>query len=374
MAFRCICAHLHHQSDSLEMRGQKAFPLSFASFKGQKTFPLSFAFPTCLSWIGKRLFATKEPKPPRTPFLHTDWSKITEGEVVKPLVNTSHYNDHSAIKPVTWNPSMRRIGALALKVGMINYFDKWGQSIPITILLIDDCRVLGHELLPSKGNSLSNKNSKLATSSASIEVQIAIARKKPWNLSRSRSLLFEKFQVPAKKDVFSFCISPECLLPPGWSINAAHFVPGQHVDIKGKSIGKGFQGVVKRWGFAGMPATHGTSLKHRTGGSIGTKGRARVMKGKKMPGKMGNKPMIVYNLQVVKVDTSLNCLYVKGHVPGHRNGTVWIRDSIGQEFFHSGNPPPCPTFLPTEAVPRFLEMESLDGEKDPLHDKVSEKM
>lgn len=207
------------------------------------------------------------------------------------------------------------------------------------------------------------------------KVHMAIGRKKPWKLNYSRATLFQKFKVPAKKDVFSFVASAECVLPAGWSMNAAHFVAGQHIDVKGVSIGKGFQGVMKRWGFAGQPATHGTSLKHRSPGSIGTKGRGRVMKGKKMAGKMGNEPVIVYNLQVLKVDTSVNCLFVKGHVPGHRCGTVWIRDSEGQRGFTEATPPPTPTFVPQEAVARFLEVGCAEEgkEKDPLERLVSEK-
>ncbi len=105
------------------------------------------------------------------------------------------------------------------------------------------------------------------------------------------------------------------------------FTPAMRVDVRGKSKGRGFQGVVKRWGFAGGPDSHGSSLFHRRPGSIGTSTfPGRVLKGKKMAGHMGDKWVTIVNLQVVDV-TDDNLVLIKGAVPGHKGGLLLIRES-----------------------------------------------
>ncbi len=128
------------------------------------------------------------------------------------------------------------------------------------------------------------------------------------------------------------------------------------------SIGKGFQGAMKRWGFHGQPASHGVSLSHRSIGATG--GRSdpgRVFRGKKMAGRMGGERVTVRKLKVMRVDTALNCLWLKGAVPGRDNSVIRILDSKCPENLKlfSTTPPPFPTISITTKLPRNLDIESV---------------
>lgn len=174
-----------------------------------------------------------------------------------------------------------------------------------------------------------------------VKVTVGIGYKKPWQLSSQTQHVLGGLNLPSKRHLDYFNVSPDCLLPIGWSINAGHFVEGQNVDIQAVSKGQGTAGVMQRWGFKGLPATHGVSLKHRSGGSIGSSGMSRVLKGKKMAGKMGNDTKTVFNMKLLKVDIQNNYLFVLGNIPGNRCAPVWIRDAFGQQL--KG---PFPTFIP----------------------------
>lgn len=136
------------------------------------------------------------------------------------------------------------------------------------------------------------------------------------------------------RHLVEFRCSPDYLPDIGTQLLARHFVPGQYVDIRGKSTGKGFAGGMKRWGFKGMPASHGVSKTHRQIGATGSGSTypGRVWKGKKMPGKMGNKTIFVRNLKVYQVDPLKNLIYVKGAVPGTEGKMVQIMDSQRLRF------------------------------------------
>ncbi|XP_016419020.1 39S ribosomal protein L3, mitochondrial-like isoform X2 [Sinocyclocheilus rhinocerous] len=135
--------------------------------------------------------------------------------------------------------------------------------------------------------------------------------------------VFRNAGVPPKQKLTTFCVSDNAIIKPGTPLYAAHFRPGQYVDVTAKTIGKGFQGVMKRWGFKGQPASHGQTKTHRRPGSLGPGGDpAKVFKGKKMPGRMGNIYDTTHGLKVWRVNTKYNILYVNGSVPGHRNCLV----------------------------------------------------
>jgi len=171
-------------------------------------------------------------------------------------------------------------------------------------------------------------------------------------------------------------VTEDALLPVGTSITAAHFVPGQSVDVQGVTKGHGFQGVMKRWGFAGGNATHGNTKAHRTpgsmGGAAGSLFATRVFPGKKMPGRMGNNRRTAMGLTVYKVDRAHNLIYVKGSVPGVKGGHVRVVDTRHTRKKWAKNPlapgpPPFPTFLPedvTDATPDVMMMP--EPEEDPL--------
>ena len=142
----------------------------------------------------------------------------------------------------------------------------------------------------------------------------------------------------------------------GAELRACHFVAGQLVDVAGTSIGKGFQGVMKRWGFAGQPASHGSSLAHRLPGSIGScQDPGKVHKGKKLPGRMGGVRRTVQNCYVWRVDPARNLMYVRGQVPGHKGNWVLVRDSV-KAAFEEQPARPCPTVVgelpPPSVAPR----------------------
>ena len=150
--------------------------------------------------------------------------------------------------------------------------------------------------------------------------------------------------VPIKRALAEFRVTPDALLPAGTRLHAAHFAAGQHVDVSGTSIGKGFAGGMKRHGFAGQGASHGNSVSHRALGSTGCRqDPGRVWKGKKMPGQMGNARRTVQSLLVYKVDAARGLLFLKGHVPGHAGGFVEVRDALRTPPRELGAP--FPTFV-----------------------------
>ena len=160
-------------------------------------------------------------------------------------------------------------------------------------------------------------------------LQLGAGSKKAKRLNRSERGHFIAGDVPFSAELTEFRVSPDAILPVGTAIGASHFSAGQYVDIQGRTIGKGFQGPMKRWGFSGLPASHGTTKKHRAHGSIGnSQDPGRVWKGKKMAGRMGNRKHTVQSVLVYKVDADRNLLYVKGQVPGKAGRFLKITDAL----------------------------------------------
>lgn len=146
-----------------------------------------------------------------------------------------------------------RTGLLALKKGMTSEWDEWGRQIPVTVLQVSQCQVL---------------TSRFHQPSSSWMVQVASVNA-GGNVKKPVAGQFTRFQVPSKRYLREFKVSPDACLPPGIPLRACHFVPGQYIDVQAKTIGKGFQGVMKLHGFKGGRATHGNSLSHRSLGSTG---------------------------------------------------------------------------------------------------------
>jgi large subunit ribosomal protein L3 len=135
--------------------------------------------------------------------------------------------------------------------------------------------------------------------------------------------------IPPVRHVREFRVDDASGYELGQQLTVDQFEVGQIVDVTGKSKGRGFQGVVKRYGFRGGPKTHGQSDRHRAPGSIGgTSGVARVFKGKRMPGRLGNDRQTVQNLEVMRIDAEKNLIAVKGAVPGSKGGLVVIREAV----------------------------------------------
>ena len=207
-----------------------------------------------------------------------------------------------------------RTGLIAQKLGMSRRFsDVDGRHIPVTVLKIDDCQVVAQRTTDKDGYNA---------------VQLGIGSVKVKNLTKALRGHFAKAKVEPKKKLAEFRVSDDALIDVGAQLSAAHFIPGQYVDVAGTSIGKGFAGAMKRHGFAGLRASHGVSVSHRSHGSTGQcQYPGKVFKGKKMAGQMGNKLVTTQNLVIVETDPERGLILVRGAVPGSRGTYVAVRDA-----------------------------------------------
>jgi large subunit ribosomal protein L3 len=208
----------------------------------------------------------------------------------------------------------QRTGLITKKLGMTRIFNDAGEHIPVTVLKLDAVQVTGV--------CTNEKNGYTA-------VQLGYGKAKVKNVAKAQRGIFAKAKVEPKKKLVEFRVSEDAMLEVGSELSATHFVPGQFVDVTAVSIGKGFAGVMKRYDFAGLRATHGVSVSHRSPGSTGQRqDPGRTFKGKKMPGHMGCTNITTLNLQVVSVDPELGVVLVKGAVPGAEGGYVFVRDAV----------------------------------------------
>ena len=207
-----------------------------------------------------------------------------------------------------------RTGVIAKKVGMTRLFQEDGRHVPVTVLALEDCQVVQVRTAERDGY---------------VAVQLGAGSAKQKNVAKPQREHFAKAQVPLKARVCEFRVADDAVLEVGSTIAASHFVPGQLVDIAGHTQGKGFAGAMKRWGFGGMRATHGVSISHRAHGSTGNRqDPGKVFKNKKMAGHMGDRERTQQNLEVVRVDDERGLIFVKGSVPGAKNGWLTVKDSV----------------------------------------------
>jgi len=207
-----------------------------------------------------------------------------------------------------------RSGLIAQKVGMTRIFTDAGEHVPVTVLKIDNCQVVAVRTEDKDGYTA---------------VQLGAGAIKVKNVTKPMRGHFAKARVEPKRKLVEFRVTPDALIDVGAELSAAHFVPGQFVDVQGTSIGKGFAGAMKRWNFGGLRATHGVSVSHRSHGSTGNRqDPGKVFKNKKMAGHLGDETVTVQNLKVVSVDEARGLILVKGAVPGSEGGWVKIRDAV----------------------------------------------
>ena len=181
---------------------------------------------------------------------------------------------------------------------------------------------------------------------------------KPKNLSKPLKGYFAKANVEPKKKLAEFRVSEDCLLSVGDKLSVEHFVPGCYVDVCGTSNGKGFAGVMKRHNFAGLEATHGVSISHRSHGSTGQRqDPGKVFKGKKMAGHMGDERVTVQNLKVVAVNADKGLIMVKGGVPGSENSWVYVTDAV-KKVSSVSLPTPAGLIKVDEPVAAKVEVEA----------------
>jgi len=206
-----------------------------------------------------------------------------------------------------------RTGVIVKKVGMTRVFSEKGEHIPVTVLQLDKCQVVAKRTVEKDGYTA---------------VQLGVGTQKPHRVTQPMRGHFAKANVEPKRKLQEFRVSTENLLDVGDEITADHFVPGQLVDVAGHTVGKGFAGAMKRWNFAGLEASHGVSISHRSHGSTGQRqDPGKVFKGKKMAGHMGTELVTTQNVLVVRTDVERGLILVRGSVPGSKGGYVTIRDA-----------------------------------------------
>lgn len=207
-----------------------------------------------------------------------------------------------------------RTGLLARKLGMTRVFREKGENVPVTVLQIDDLRVVAHKTSEKDGYNA---------------LQVGFGKAKVKNVSKAMRGHYAKSKIEPKQRLVEFRISDDNFVDIGSEFSVSHFVDGQFVDCCGTSIGKGFAGGMKRHGFGGLRASHGVSISHRSLGSTGQcQDPGRVFKGKKMAGHMGATRVTTQNLEIVSVDDARGLILVKGAVPGSKGGYVRVTDAV----------------------------------------------
>src|SRR6266508_2007607 len=208
-----------------------------------------------------------------------------------------------------------RSGVIAQKLGMTRVFTDAGEHVPVTVLRLGQCQVVAHRTKDKNGY---------------IALQLGSGTRK----------------------VAEFRVSEDALIPVGAEITADHFVVGQYVDVTGTSIGKGFAGAMKRWNFAGLRASHGVSISHRSHGSTG--GRqdpGKTFKNKKMAGHLGVERVTTLNLKVVQTDPERGLVLVEGAVPGAKGGWITVRDAVKKKLPKEAPQPGAFRLAASEAEP-----------------------
>jgi len=229
-----------------------------------------------------------------------------------------------------------RSGVIAKKVGMTRLFMEDGKQIPVTVLQLENLQVVAQRTAEKDGYSA---------------VQLGAGSAKAKRTSKAMRGHFAAAKVEPKRKVAEFRVSPENLINVGEEIIADHYFEGQYVDVSGTSIGKGFQGAMKRHNFGGLRASHGVSVSHRSHGSTGQcQDPGKVVKGKKMAGHMGAVRTTTQNLQVVRTDSERGILMIKGAVPGSKGGWVTIKDAV-KKAAPAGIPLPAGIRMAAQAAP-----------------------
>tara|TARA_Y100000590_G_scaffold216455_1_gene245221 strand:- start:328 stop:1038 length:711 start_codon:yes stop_codon:yes gene_type:complete len=209
---------------------------------------------------------------------------------------------------------MIEIGLIGKKIGMTREFFKTGQSVPVTVLKLEKARII--EVIDEAKRGYK-------------AVQIGFGSIKTSKINKSMKGFFAKKNTEPKKRLKEFRVSNTENYKAGNEFGLEIFKDVKFVDIKSRTIGKGFAGVMKRHNFSGLRATHGVSVSHRSHGSTGQRqDPGKVFKGKKMAGHMGNKIRTLQNLEIIKSDIDNNLLFVKGSIPGSKNTEVLVKKAV----------------------------------------------
>ena len=206
------------------------------------------------------------------------------------------------------------LGLLGTKIGMTREFLTNGQSVPITVIRVEKGRVLDVITKETRGYSA---------------VKVGFFSIKSSKLTNQMKGYFTKKNTEPKKVLKEFRLDKVDDFKEGNEFGLEILKDTKFVDVRSKTIGKGFAGVIKRWNFGGLRASHGVSVSHRSHGSTGQRqDPGRVFKGKKMAGHMGNKYRTMLNLEIIKSDIENDLIYLRGSIPGSKNTTVLLRESV----------------------------------------------
>jgi len=197
---------------------------------------------------------------------------------------------------------------------MTRVYNDAGEHVPVTVLRMENCQVVAQRTQEKNGYTA---------------VQLGVGLAKVKNTSKAMRGHFAAASVEPKSQLAEFRVSEDNMLDVGAEITAEHFVAGQKVDVTGTSVGKGFQGVMKRHNFGGGRATHGNSVSHRSHGSTGQRqDPGKVFKGKKMAGHMGATRVTTQNLEIVSTDVDRGLILIRGAVPGSKGAWIVVRDAV----------------------------------------------
>ena len=207
-----------------------------------------------------------------------------------------------------------KIGLIGTTVGMTREFVKSGQSVPVTVVKVEKGRVL--EIITEEKRGYTG-------------VQIGFGKLKNSKLTKQMKGFYAKKNTEPKKIIQEYRVDKIDEYKEGNEFGLEIFKDKKFIDVRSKTIGKGFAGVMKRWNFGGLRASHGVSVSHRSHGSTGQRqDPGKVFKGKKMAGHMGDKLRTMLNLEIVKSDLENDLLYLRGSIPGSKNTTVLLRESV----------------------------------------------
>src|SRR3954453_1259589 len=240
-----------------------------------------------------------------------------------------------------------RTGLIARKLGMTRVFTDEGNHVAVTVLRVDSCQVVAQRTQERDGYTA---------------LQLGVGAAKVKNVTKPLRGHFAAAKVEPKAKLAEFSVSEDALVPVESEITAAHFVPGQYVDVTGTSIGKGFAGGMKRHNFGGLRATHGVSVSHRSLGSTGQRqSPGKTFKNKKMAGQLGNKRVTTQSLEIVQSDPERGILMIRGAVPGSAGGWVLVKDAAKRK---------APGDLPFPAALRSEAAENGGDAEDAVTDAV----
>ena len=206
------------------------------------------------------------------------------------------------------------LGLIGKKIGMTREFISSGQSVPVTVIKVEKGRVLNVITKDKRGYS---------------GVQVGFIKLKNSKLTKQMKGFFAKKNTEPKKILHEFRVDKTEDFKEGNEFGLEILKDKKFVDVRSKTIGKGFAGVMKRWNVGGLRASHGVSVSHRSHGSTGQRqDPGKVFKGKKMAGHMGDKFRTILNLEIIKSDLENNLIYLKGSIPGSKNSTVLLKESV----------------------------------------------